>query len=232
MNLTDIIIWYLVFIFSIVIHEASHALAAVKFGDHAAYNNGQVSLNPLTHFKREPMGTIIIPIISIFLFGWIIGWAKTPYSLRWADSNTKRAGIISLVGPLSNLLLLLITLVIINLGIGFGMFNSHPFHIQISSLVLATEADQLGLVTKILSIMFSMNLILFIFNILPFPPLDGSGIPLIFLNNKRGKLYLDVIRKPVYSVIGLFASWILIGFLFTRIFIFAVNVLYPGGNYQ
>lgn len=232
MNLTDIIIWYLAFIFSIVIHEASHVLAAVKFGHPTDYNNDKASLNPLTHFKREPMGTIIIPIISIFLFGWIIGWAKTPYSLRWADSNTKRAGIISLVGPLSNLLLLLLTLTIINLGIAFGMFNPHPFHIQISSLVLATETDQLELVTKILSIMFSMNLILFVFNILPFPPLDGSGIPLIFLNSKRGKRYLEIVRKPAFSIIGLFASWIFFGFLFFQIFIFTVNLLYPGGNYQ
>jgi len=232
MSFIDIIIWYLVFIFSTIVHEASHAFAAFKFGDPTAYNNGQLSLNPLPHLKREPMGTIVIPFISLFSFGWMIGWAKTPFSLRWADSNTKKAGLMSVTGPLSNLFLLLFTSLLIHLGISFELFNQHPFDINISSLVLAADEGQLSLLTKILSIMFSMNLILFIFNILPVPPLDGSGIPLIFLNNEKGKRYLEAIRKPAYSVIGLFASWILFGFLFSRIFIFAINLLYPGGYYQ
>jgi len=232
MNFGDILIWYVVFIFSTVVHEASHAFTAFKFGDTTAYNEGQVSLNPIPHMKREPMGTIIIPFISLISFGWMIGWAKTPYSLRWADNNIKKAGMMSAAGPLSNLLLLMITTLIIHLGIGFGIFNPHPFHVKISTLVLAAEPGQLEFITKILSIMFSMNLILFIFNILPIPPLDGSGIPLIFLNNEKGKRYLEVTRKPFYSILGLFASWLLFGFLFIRIFIFVVNLLYPGGNYS
>ena len=231
MNFADVIIWYVVFIFSTVVHEASHAFIAFKFGDTTAYNEGRVSLNPIPHMKKEPMGTIIIPFISLFSFGWMIGWAKTPYSLRWADANIKKAGMMSAAGPLSNLLLLLITSLIIHLGIGVGMFNPHPFHVKISSLVLSTETGQLEFITKILSIMFSMNLVLFIFNILPFPPLDGSGIPLIFLNNEKGKRYLEVTRKPAYSILGLFASWLLFGFLFSQIFIFAVNLLYQGGHY-
>ena len=232
MSFIDIIIWYLVFIFSTVVHEASHAFTAFKFGDPTAYNNGQLSLNPLPHLKREPMGTIVIPFISLFSFGWMIGWAKTPYSLRWADSNTKKAGLMSVTGPLSNLFLLLLTSLLIHLGIDFGLFNPHPFHIKMSSLVFATNESQLSLVTKILSIMFSMNLILFIFNILPVPPLDGSGIPLIFLSNDKGKRYLEIIRKPPYTFIGLFAAWLLFGFVFSQIFIFTINLLYPGGNYQ
>lgn len=232
MNLTDLIIWYLVFIFSIVVHEASHLFMAVRFGESMAYNDGQHSLNPILHVKREPMGTIVIPIISLLSFGWILGWTKIPYGLRWADSNIKKAGLMSLAGILSNLLLLLLTSLTIHMGIGFGMFNPHPVHIQISSLVLAADYGQLELVTKILSVMFSMNLILFLFNTLPVPALDGGRIPLIFLDDEKGKHYLDVIRNPAYSIIGLFASWILFGFLFRQIFIYSVNLLYPGGNYQ
>jgi len=232
MSFEEIIIWYFVFIFSTVLHEASHAFIAFKFGDTTAHNEGLVSLNPIPHMKREPMGTIIIPFISLFSFGWMIGWAKTPYSLRWADVNIKKAGIMAAAGPISNLVLLLITSLIIHLGIGIGIFNPHPFHVKISSLVLAAEPGQLEFLTKILSIMFSMNLILFIFNILPFPPLDGSGIPLIFLDDEKGKRYLELTRKPSYSIIGLFASWLLFGFLFIQIFIFAMNLLYPGGHYS
>jgi len=232
MNFIDVFIWYVVFISSTVVHEASHAITALKFGDPTAYNNGQVSLNPIPHIKREPMGTVVIPFISLFSFGWMIGWAKTPYSLRWADANTKKAGLMSAAGPLSNLLLLLLTSLIIHLGIGAGIFKPHPFQVNISTLVQSIESGQFELITKFLSIIFAMNLILFLFNILPVPPLDGSAIPLIFLDNQKGKRYLAVIRKPVFSFMGLFAAWILFGFLFNRIFILSVNLLYPGGSYR
>jgi Zn-dependent protease len=231
MNLEDGIIWYLVFIFSTVVHEASHAFAAFKFGDPTAYNAGQVSLNPIPHMKREPMGTIVIPILSYLFAGWIVGWASTPYNIKWANSNPKKAGIMAAAGPLSNLILLLFTALIIRIGIGYNLFYPHPYNVSMASLVEATENGQLEIVAKILSIMFSMNLILFLFNILPMPPLDGSGILPIFFNDERGKRYLNAIRNPGFAFIGIFVIWKLMGFVVLEIFIFAVNLLYPGGNY-
>jgi Zn-dependent protease len=63
-NLAEGFLWYLAFLFSVVVHEASHALAAFKLGDQTAYNGGQVTLDPLPHIKREPFGTVVMPILS------------------------------------------------------------------------------------------------------------------------------------------------------------------------
>lgn len=231
LNLEEGIIWYLVFIFSTVVHEASHAFAAFKLGDSTAYHQGQVSLNPIPHMRREPMGTIVIPILSYLFAGWIIGWASTPYSIKWADSNPKKAGIMAAAGPLSNLILLLLTALIIRIGIGYNLFYPHPYDVSMASLVDATENGQLEIVAKILSVMFSMNLILFLFNILPMPPLDGSGMLSIFFSDERGKRYLKAIRNPGFMFIGIFVIWKIMGFVILGIFIFAVSLLYPGGHF-
>jgi Zn-dependent protease len=231
MNFGNIIIWYLVFLFSVVIHEASHAFAAFKLGDPTAYHGGQVSLNPIPHMKREPIGTIIVPIISYIAAGWVIGWASTPFNVKWAESNPKKAGMMAAAGPLSNLILLIITVIIIRIGIGFNLFYPHPYDISMASLVAATERGHLEIVAKILSVLFSMNLVLFLFNILPMPPLDGSGILPIFFNDERGKRYLKAIRNPGFAFLGIFIIWKVMGFAIFYIFIFAANLLYPGGHY-
>jgi hypothetical protein len=64
--------WYLVFLFSTTLHEASHAFAAMKLGDSTAYEGGQVTLDPLPHIRREPIGTVVVPIISFILGGWMM----------------------------------------------------------------------------------------------------------------------------------------------------------------
>ena len=67
-NMAEGFLWYLAFHSSVVVHEASHAFAALKLGDKTAYNGGQVTLDPLPHIKREPFGTVAMPILS-FLAG-------------------------------------------------------------------------------------------------------------------------------------------------------------------
>ncbi len=67
------------------------AFTAMKMGDSTAYENGQVTLNPFPHIKREPLGTVAVPIISFLLGGWMIGWASTPYNYEWAYENPKKS---------------------------------------------------------------------------------------------------------------------------------------------
>ena len=231
MNLADGIIWYLVFIFSTVVHEASHASIAFKFGDPTAYNTGQVSLNPIPHMKREPFGTILIPIISFLAAGWMIGWASTPYNREWANNNPKKAAMMAAAGPISNFLLIIATGLTINLGMSFGIFYP-PSTVNISSLVASTETGILESVAKILSVMFSLNLILLIFNMLPVPPLDGSGIPPLFLNEEKGKNYMKIIRNPAFTFIGIFAAWNIFDKIYFQVYLFAINLLYPGSYYH
>lgn len=63
-RLAEGLLWYVVFIFSTTFHEAAHAFTALKLGDSTAYEGGQVTLDPLPHIRREPVGTIVFPILS------------------------------------------------------------------------------------------------------------------------------------------------------------------------
>ena len=65
--------WFVVFLFSTTLHEAGHAFAANKLGDPTAYEGGQVSLNPLPHIQREPLGMIVVPLITFAANQWMMG---------------------------------------------------------------------------------------------------------------------------------------------------------------
>lgn len=71
--------WFVVFLFSTTLHEAGHAFAAYRLGDSTAYEGGQVTLNPWPHIRREPVGMILVPLITFATRGWMIGWASAPY---------------------------------------------------------------------------------------------------------------------------------------------------------
>ena len=76
--------WYAVFLIAITCHEAAHAWAAYRLGDPTAYFAGQVTLNPGPHIEREPIGTILMPILSYWRMGVMLGWASAPYDPYWA----------------------------------------------------------------------------------------------------------------------------------------------------
>ena len=76
MDLGVALIWYIALLFSLTLHEASHAWAAMKGGDKTAYHGGQVSLDPMPHIRREPVGMVVLPAISLVLIGWPFGFAS------------------------------------------------------------------------------------------------------------------------------------------------------------
>ena len=78
-------LWYVVFLFSITMHEAAHAWVALRGGDPTAALSGQVTLDPRPHIRREPFGTVVVPILTYFTLGWMMGWASAPYDPAWAD---------------------------------------------------------------------------------------------------------------------------------------------------
>ena len=133
------------------VHEYAHAYAAYKFGDMTAKNQGRLSFNPLRHI--DPLGAIFIILVGF-------GWAKPVPVNRFFFKNPRLNSIIvSIVGPLSNLVLAFIgVLLAYILGItGIG-YNSPDF------------------IYKFLEIFIHLNVVLFVFNLLPFPPLDGYRI--------------------------------------------------------
>jgi Zn-dependent protease len=231
LNLTDGILWYAVFLFSTVFHEAAHAFTAHKMGDSTAHSKGQVSLNPVPHIKREPFGTVVVPILSFLAGGWMIGWASTPYNPQWAHNYPKKAAAMAAAGPISNFILLIISVAIIHIGIALGIFYQ-PDTISISGIVSGVSAGWTAILAKIISVMFSLNLILFIFNLIPFPPLDGSAIPPMYLSEDVGRKYISFIRNPVFAIAGLFIAWKIFDLIYLKIHLVAINLLYPGSNYH
>jgi hypothetical protein len=85
------LLWYVALLFSLCCHEAAHAWAAKRGGDPTAYLGGQVSLDPRPHIRREPFGTVIMPLFAFVAAGWMIGWASTPFDPHWAVRYPRRA---------------------------------------------------------------------------------------------------------------------------------------------
>jgi Zn-dependent protease len=230
-QLIDAGLWYIVFLFSTVFHEASHAFLAMKLGDLTAYKGGQVSLNPIPHIKREPFGTVIVPIMSFYTAGWMIGWASTPLDPKWSFQYPRKSAAVSAGGPISNFILLVFSAIIIRAGILFNFFAA-PESINLSNIVEPVVPGAFTIFAKLISIIFSLNLILLTFNLIPLPPLDGSGIIPLWLNDDHGRKYMKFIRKPFFSLVGIFIAWRFFGPIYFKIHLFCINLLYPGSNYH
>jgi Zn-dependent protease len=102
------VMWYVIFLFATTLHETAHAWAALRLGDATAYRGGQVSLEPWPHIRREPVGMVLLPVVSFLATGWPLGWASAPYERDWADRWPRRAALMALAGPTANLLLVVV----------------------------------------------------------------------------------------------------------------------------
>ncbi len=190
----QILIHLMILFFSIIVHEVSHGYAALRSGDPTAKYSGRLSLNPLRHI--DPFGTVILPILLILMGSpFLIGWAKpvpiNPYYL----SNPKRdMAKIGAAGPLSNLGLAIVFAIIFRIT-GTGLLSYF-----------------------ILYAVF-INLLLFLFNLIPVPPLDGSRIVAGFLPHEAYERYM---RITPYGFIIVFALFFL---LFNSVLIPAVRLM-------
>jgi len=225
------VIWYIVFLFSTTCHEAAHALAAKLGGDPTAYYGGQVSLNPLPHIQRAPVGMVAAPLISFFLQQgtWMIGWASAPYDAGWADRYPRRAAWMSLAGPAANFALMLAAAAGIRIGMALGYLDS-PGVIRFPMVTVATQPEA-EFAATFLSVMFVLNLVLGTFNLLPAPPLDGHAGITLLMPERTAARFLDATREGPYQVAGLIVAWYGYGYVFRPIFLTALNLLYPGASY-
>jgi Zn-dependent protease len=231
-HLANAPIYYVVFLFSTTLHEAAHAWAALRGGDRTAYLGGQVTLDPRPHIRREPFGMVLLPVLSLLLSGWPFGFASAPYDPRWAIRNPARAAIMSLAGPGANLLLVVASGLLLRLGEAFGVFGA-PQAVTFGHLADAAPDGIWPAVAFLLSVLFSLNLLLFVFNLLPLPPLDGSGAVPLLLSERSAERYLLLIwSNPMLSLFGLLVAWRIIDVLFSPIFVAAVSLLYPGATYS
>ncbi|HEX5719825.1 MAG TPA: site-2 protease family protein [Thermoanaerobaculia bacterium] len=217
--------WFVVFLFSTTLHEAGHAFAAYKLGDPTAYEGGQVSLNPLPHIQREPLGMVLVPLITFAANQWMMGWASAPYDPLWAHRYPKRAAIMALAGPAGNLILVLISGTILRLGLTSGVYV--PVQPQFERLVGAAVPGGLAEASVVpLSIFFFLNLLLFFFNLLPLPPLDGSAVLPAFMSNETAARYNTFLHQPMISLLGLLLAWRVFPYVFYPIMNFVLQILY------
>jgi Zn-dependent protease len=221
------VIWYIVFLFSTVCHESAHALAAKIGGDPTAFEGGQVTLNPLPHMQREPIGIIVVPIVSYALWGWMIGWASAPYDPIWAQRHPRRAAWMALAGPAANFTLMILAAIGIRAGMAMGAFRA-PESAGFTHVTQATGGAEFA--ATVLSIAFVLNLLLGTFNLLPFPPLDGHNGVTVLMNERAARKFMGSTFSGL-RMAGILLAWVVYDKFFPYIFRIALNLLYPGAHY-
>jgi Zn-dependent protease len=214
---SQLIIYMVVLLLAISAHEAAHAWMSHKFGDDTAFMLGRVTLNPVKH--TDPIGTLLIPIVSFILGSLggaaaaipLIGWGKpTPVNPRnW--NNYKLANVmVSIAGILANLLIGIVSFVIFKSLISYGFFADEGFREGFGKI----------LIMLFMNLIF-LNVSLAIFNLLPFPPLDGSKVlgtflpesaqPVLAMLEQYGFLILmaliymgliGAIMRPVFNLVN------------------------------
>jgi Zn-dependent protease len=220
-------IWFAVFLFSTTLHEAAHAFVSWRLGDPTAYHGGQVSLNPLPHMRREPFGMVVVPLLTFLLQRWMVGWASAPYDPLWAHRHPRRAGLMALAGPAANLSVALVAGLALRIGLWAGAFApSAREQLSLAQIVTTQGSGSLDGLATLLSVMFSLNLILFLFNLLPLPPMDGSAVLQIFLPDGAAQRYAQLVRQPMLAILGLLVAWRLFGFVMRPVFALALGILY------
>jgi Zn-dependent protease len=224
------VVWYVVLLFSLTLHEAAHGLAARRGGDPTAYLLGQVSLDPRPHIRREPFGTVFVPLFSFAISGWMIGWASTPYDPRWADRYPRRAAWMSLAGPAANLLLVVAAGVMIRILILADVLEA-PQTIHFTQVAVSTAGGVWSTLATFLSVLFTLNLLLTVFNLIPVPPLDGAGALGLLLSEESSRRMRLLLAQPLVSLLGILAAWYLIGEVFWPVHLLAIRLLYPELTY-
>jgi Zn-dependent protease len=218
-------VWYVVFLFSLTCHEAAHALVAKWGGDPTAALGGQVTLNPIPHMQREVFGTIIVPIASYALGGWMIGWASAPYDPLWRERHPRRAAWMAIAGPAANFLLMLLAVLLIRLLMIAGVLAPAKL-IRFDHVVGAASPGFAEGVAFFLSILFSLNLLLALFNLLPLPPLDGHAAVGLVLPEGAARRFAALTRNPTLAIVGLILCWKVFPYIFSPIFGVSLYLLY------
>lgn len=170
-DIGQFILYMVALVFSLSLHEAGHAWMSNRFGDDLARSQGRISLNPVSHV--DPIGTLLFPALAFFTHAPLLGWARpTPVNpLRWRNKRVANFWV-SIAGVIGNLMIAIVAGIIIRVLLATGALV-----LEGRSLMVDSASDpMLSAVISMLLVFFNLNIGLFVFNLLPIPPLDGSKI--------------------------------------------------------
>jgi Zn-dependent protease len=164
LDYVQVILAFLVLLFSLTVHEAAHAWSADRLGDDTARRLGRVSLNPIVH--ADLVGTVAFPLLAMTTGLPLIGWAKpVPVNVAQLSGNWReKFMLIAAAGPASNLVLALGAAVLFRLAA--------PYDAAGSSEVFGATGPGTGLLVRLVE----LNVLLAVFNMIPIPPLDGGNV--------------------------------------------------------
>jgi Zn-dependent protease len=184
----EIVFVVIIYFFSIVIHEVAHGTAAYILGDPTAKDAGRLTLNPISHI--DPVGTVLLPLLAVFLHVPLLGWAKpVPFNPMYFKNVRRGTFIVSAAGVSLNLILAVI-------------FGSAVRILQMGALgtVLGISLEP---IIFIFSIVTLANLALGLFNLVPIPPLDGSKILFSILGARAAGTLFFLEQWGFFILIGL-----------------------------
>ena len=171
-------------------HEAAHGYVARYFGDMTAYSQGRISLNPMRHI--DPIGTILVPLVTFLLAGILFGWAK-PVPVNFGNLRHPKQDMlwVAAAGPASNLIMALFWALIIKVAtLLSGSYFALPLH----------EMGKAGVM---------VNVVVMVLNLLPVPPLDGGRIAVSLLPNQAAYRFAQLEPYGMIILVALLATHVL-----------------------
>ena len=204
---------FIVLLFALSFHEAAHAWVASRLGDPTARMLGRVTLNPMKHI--DPFGTIVLPLLGLFGGGVLFGWAKpTPVTGRNFKNYKRDDTLVTLAGPMSNLILAVGSLVLLLVVERFAPLGRECVIGVIRGILdpdLMAAAPVVFPLTLVFFISVELNLVLTVFNLMPFPPLDGSHLVRHMISGRAAAIYDQM------GYIGFFLAFLVGGWVTMRI---------------